>query len=541
MDGPVSLALLPSPRLVFEDVKLRSSDGSLEARVASAEATFALLPLIGSRFEFSSLTLDRAQLSLQFGKALAQRLDSLAAPQAAPKETAAPPQRPLRLALRDSTVAFKGAGDDERFALSGVDLKIDWPFEDAPLSLAGTAVVSGEPLTVSGFAPRPGALRQGGTTPAQFEAVSQSASPAIALHIDGVLSGKAGLRFDGALHGALAGLAAADDTARARAPLRVDADLGVNAAGAALSALRLELGQSVLEGSLQATVVEAGTPGARVSIAGTLAAAALALDPLPQLLPRWRDAAGKWSAAPLDAVRLRRTDLDLRVSAAVVTLGAMRGEDAALSVLVRNGRFNFALQELRAYGGKARASLAGASIGERLEARGEAQFGDIDMARLAQDAPGVKRLSGIAQGSVGVSLQGGSIAALAASLEGGAQLRFANGEIQGLNFEQALRRLERKPGSVPAVLAAGATAFDNLDVPAKITNGVARLGEALLTGPGARAQFRGDIDLNRQRVAITSVASLAGDGAPLQSLSVDISGSLSELVVVPRLVGVGAP
>lgn len=550
VDGPVSLALLPSPRLVFEDVTLKSADGGVEARVASAEAAFALLPLIGSRFEFSALTLDRARISVHFGAALALRLDSLTAPERAADDRAMAPRRPLRLALRDSALALLGAGDDDRYCLSGLDVKLDWPSEDGPLSFAGSAQGPDGRLTLSGFAARPGVLRQGGTTPARLELAAQSPSPEMSLRIEGALSGKTGLRFDGGLEAAVASLAdllrpaANSDPAPAGEAVRIAASLSASAAGAELSSVRFELAGSVLEGSLHAAVADAGTPAARLSLSGTLAAAALRLDPLTQLLPQWRDADGKWSAAALDARWLRRTDLDLRVSAASAALGSLKGEDAALSVLVRNGRFNFGLQELRAYGGKARANFAGAFAGERLEAKGEAQFADIGMARLAQDAPGLRRLSGTAQGSIGVTLLGGSIAAIAAGLSGGAQLRFANGEIQGINFEQALRRLERKPGSVPAALASGATAFDSLDLPAKIVNGVARIGEGVMTGPGARAQFKGDIDLDRQRVAVTSVASPAGadaETATPPALTIDISGNLGELAVVPRLVGLGAP
>ena len=550
----MSLLALPRPRLLLRNVTLAGPGDVVQVEAGAVESVFALLPLIGSRFEFAAVRLDDARIRVNLAQAAAPAASATQPGQDNAADAAAtpPPWRPWRLALRDSTVSLRLAGDDSEMSATGIDMDFDWAAPDAPASFAGHAVISQTLADISGFVANPGALQRGGATPASLKL----SSPAFALALDGALNAASGLRFAGALHGAslsLAALLPAVEAPETRASLnglvdnvaRIDAQIDASRAGLQLAALRVTLGGASLEGSLQAGIPDIGTPAARLSLAGTLAGGDLNLTPLALLLPQWQDWLGQWNGAPLDLRWLRKIDVDARLSAGRAAVGAFKGEDIALSLLLRGGRYDIGLQEMRAYGGRARASLAGALSVTEIEAKGEALFSGVDMARLAADAPGLARLSGTAQGAAALTARGASAADLVGSLAGTAELHLANGEIQGLNFEQALRRLDRKPASVPATLTAGRTVFDTLTATARIANGVARIAEGEMTGPGVRAVFKGDIDLERKRIALFSVATPAGsaasEGYGQQKLSVDISGSLSDPVLIPRLSGLGDP
>ena len=544
--GGLSLTLLPTPRLHLRDVRLASADTMLEVEAGFIDAVFALLPLIGGRFEFSAISVDSAHI-----RAGPAELSVADRNQAATSLARGSVWRPLRLALTNSSVSLRVPGADSDIAFSGVNLKLDWPFEDAPASFAGHATLFEAPATIAGFVAQPGNLLREASSLASF----QLTSPAFVLALIGTARSEAGLHFEGKLHGSsqqLLSLLQPEGTARADAGLEmvagrlseIDADMVVGPAGAQLSSVRIAMGASTLEGSLQANILDPGSANARFSLNGTLAAPDLDLTLVTNLLPAWLNGQGQWNPAPLNVHWLHKSDLDLRVSVGRVAFGTFKGEDLALSLLVRNRRFDLGLKEMHAYGGRVRANLAGTLAAAWLDAKGEAQFSNVDVARFARDAPRLARLSGMAQGSASLATHGGSAAALAAGLNGTAELNLANGAIQGVNFEQALRRLERRPASIPAALTSGPTAFDSLTVPAWISDGVARVSEGLLTGPAVRAVFQGDIDFGQMQVSLTSLASATGPAGvdatgPPQRLAVDINGRFGDIALVPRLTSSG--
>ena len=134
-------------------------------------------------------------------------------------------------------------------------------------------------------------------------------------------------------------------------------------------------------------------------MSGTLAADSLSLRPFianraPALA---RD--GQWSHDLFDLDWENFADVDLRVSAARLTLPGVDLEDAAFSVLNQNGRLDIALIEAKAYSGnlKGRASFVKTGGGLEMRAsadglrrryrRGLAEFGRIPGASPARCPP----------------------------------------------------------------------------------------------------------------------------------------------------------
>jgi len=68
IDGPLKLSLLPAPHLVAEKVRLANMAGATDADFATVgrlELQLRMLPLLGGRFEVSSLVLVKPQIHLQ--------------------------------------------------------------------------------------------------------------------------------------------------------------------------------------------------------------------------------------------------------------------------------------------------------------------------------------------------------------------------------------------------------------------------------------------------------------------------------------------
>ena len=76
--------------------------------------------------------------------------------------------------------------------------------------------------------------------------------------------------------------------------------------------------------------------------------------------------------------------------------------------------------------------------------------------------------------------------ALTRTLNGTANLTGAKGALTGLNVEQLLRRLERRPLSGGSEFRSGRTPFEKFNVQLKITQGMAAVEDASLEGPAVR-------------------------------------------------------
>ena len=538
--GSVSVALLPTPRLIFEAVELAGL-APVEFRVeaGTARAVFALLPLLGGRREIASVALEDARIDV--GDLGSLSSFPVSSPASGP---AGGGNRLAGFSLVRSSLAGKIPGGGAEVRLDDVSGRFDWPFAEATAGFAGEARIGAVAVRLSGFATRPIALEGGGETTTQLRVASADFSATL----EGLLSAHDGWRFNGKAHGdgrILASILAQGDVVpfADASSVSLDADLDVAPTTAQLGNLRVASGSAWLEGSLQASWPRAGSRQ-RLSLGGTLAASDFAWTPLLAWLPVIIDGQHRWNDEPIALNWLRRLDLDIRMSATRTIFGAVNGEDLALSVLVRDGRFDIDLDALRGYGGKLQGRLAGALIDgghspDRVEAHGDCQVEGLDLGRLAHDFPGLARWSGTLGAAASISGSGASIADLVTSLAGKVQLSAVNGEIRDLNFEQALRRLERKPGSVPTALWAGRTAFDKLDVPAVVEQGIAVIADGVLAGPGVNAIFSGKIDMPALRAAVATVATLNGappgsEAAP-RRLAVDFSAAPGEFAIVPRL------
>jgi AsmA protein len=236
-----------------------------------------------------------------------------------------------------------------------------------------------------------------------------------------------------------------------------------------------------------------------------------------------------------DLNSLSSVDLDMRLSAAQVTVGPTRLGRTALGANLRGGALALTVGEAQIYGGIAKGSFGIARSDAMADVKAELQFIDVDLQSLAGELFGVSRLSG--RGSLNVSLMasGSSPFGLVQSLDGSAMLTGHDGAISGFNVEQLLKRLERRPLSGGGNFRNGSTPYDSLTVALKFAGGIASAENVRIEGPGARVTLTGTASVPAREYDLKGVASLtaAGDGASGFDLPFVVQGPWEDPLVFP--------
>ncbi len=95
------------------------------------------------------------------------------------------------------------------------------------------------------------------------------------------------------------------------------------------------------------------------------------------------------------------------------------------------------------------------------------------------------------------------------TLNGTASLNAHNGALSGINVEQLLRRLERRPLSGNGDFRTGRTPFDQLALTLKIEQGQVSIDDMQLTGPAVRLSVGGQVSVPTRDLDLKGVATLA--------------------------------
>ena len=234
-----------------------------------------------------------------------------------------------------------------------------------------------------------------------------------------------------------------------------------------------------------------------------------------------------------DLNSLSMTDLDIRLSAARMTVGPSKLGRTALGANLRNGALALSVGEAQIYGGIAKGSFALSRIDADADVKAQFQFTDVDLQACASELFGINKLSG--HGNLGVSLAafGSSPFALAQSLDGTATLTGHDGAISGFNAEQLLKRLERRPLSGAGNFRSGATPYDNLTIAVKFSDGVATLDDVHIEGP-ARITLTGTASVPSREFDMKGTASLASANAtPGFELPFVVQGPWDDPLIFP--------
>ena len=246
----------------------------------------------------------------------------------------------------------------------------------------------------------------------------------------------------------------------------------------------------------------------RQTLQATLAADALDFTPYISTFRLLASGARDWNRQLFDLNSLSTTDLDMRLSAARVTVGPTKLGRTALGANLRGGALALCVGEAQIYGGIAKGSFGIARSDAVADVKAQFQFTDVDLQACASELFGVNKLSG--RGNLNVSLvaSGSSPFGLAQSLDGTATLTGHDGAIAGFNVEQLLKRLERRPLSGGGNFRSGSTPYDNLTVAVKFADGIATAEDVRVDGPAAQLTLTGTASVPAREYDLKGVASL---------------------------------
>ena len=195
---------------------------------------------------------------------------------------------------------------------------------------------------------------------------------------------------------------------------------------------------------------------------------------------------------PIELDALNGIDVDLRISAARVTLDNVKLGRTAVAANLRGGNLTLAIGESQAFGGVIKGSLALAKSTAGADLQAQLQFNDVMLDQTLGAFFGVRRVEG--QGNIGITVNGsgGSVYELTKALNGTVTLTSRKGAIAGVNVEQSLKRLERNPLAVRGSdFRGGKTPYDELAVNLKVTDGTAHVEDVRIEAPAMRVGMAG--------------------------------------------------
>ena len=510
--GRAVFSLLPFPRVKIEGFRAAGANGAVAIDAASLTGEARVLPLLGGRLELAGATLIAPKIVVDIDAALAA-----GAPTMAGSFDLAISRRGLSFVeIVDGELLLRRESTGLNERISNVNAAVDFGGSASPTTARGNAVWRGEAARA--------ALWIGASAEGRTPVVASLQSPAASASLDGDVMADA---FEG-----VARLQAASIAAVARlgggfpgleeiggftfsSPARITAKT-IDFPGA-----RVDFAGSRYNGALTFTL-GAGRP----KVSGTLAADSVDLTAFAALAPPLRDPAGGWSAAPLPRAALDAIDIDLRVSAAKANVGSFKASGVGLSVLAAGGKLEASLAEASAYGGvfggRATARQAGAGISTQVEGR----VSNLDLGAALKAAGWPRRFLGTLSADLALDGEGVAIADIVAGLRGDAHLNLVDGDIDGLDIEGALRRVERRPATVLSDLRGGKTPVDIASASSVFDKGIARVETARAAGPGARVDVSGSASLSSRRLSLRLLASApsASPAAEAPGLGFGIAG-----------------
>ncbi len=505
--GPASVSLFPTGSVSFDDVVLgddRTGDKALAAERLTARLRF--FPLMIGRIQVSDITLVRPSvtvilqpggrsnwgpLTANLGTALrpsANRLTSFS-----------------EIRIDGGTIVIR---DDARGILeriSDISGSLAWPSMFQSFGASGRFVWRGEPVEASiGIADFVAALAG---NPSGVK-LRLNGVP-LKLAFEGHMSTRPTLKIEGTVAADSASLREAVRWAGQRqlpgggfGRFSLKAKTNLVGGTIALSAVDVELDGNAAEG-----VLTFATEG-RQTLQGTLAADQIDLSPYISTVRLLAGSEREWSGLPIDLDGLTGVDLDLRLSAAQVKIaGAKFGRTAAAANL-RGGKLTVTVGESQAFGGVLKGSLDLGKSEAGADLKAQLQFTDVDLENCLLVLLGTKRLEGKGNLALNIEGSGGSVLALTKTLNGSASLAGRQGAVAGVNVEQLLRRLERRPLSGGGDFRTGRTPYEKVTVNLKIVQGMVTADEARLEGPAVRVAVGGAASIPNRDLAFTGTASL---------------------------------
>jgi AsmA protein len=529
----ISLSLFPSGSVRFRNVVL-ANQPSGEPAVAADElvARLRYFPLLAGRVEIADVTLVRPTIKVVFSAEGESNwsglISSLARALAPQSERGAAFSE---IGIQDGTVILYDARSDATERLEGLEFQVAWPSISRSFGANGHFTWHKEnveaSLTLSDFLAALSGDRSGlkirlSSAPLTL-AFDGSASDEPTLKIQGTLGVEApslreALRWIGNDRLPFGGFG--------RFALRAQSDIGGRVAS--LSNVNVELDGNSAEGALTVSA------DPRRLVQGTLASDTLDLTPYVSGIRLLARNERNWSQLPIALDGFNDLSLDLRLSAANIKISTARLGRTAVAATMRDSKLNITVGESQAFGGVAKGTLGLAGVDGGVAATAHMQFTDVDLDNCLGQVFGLHKVEG--RGTLTVNLEGAgdSVLAVTHGLNGTAMLNASAGALTGINIEQLLRRLERRPLSGSGDFRSGRTPFDQLAINLKVNQGLVSIDEMRIVGPSVRLAVAGQASVPTRDLDLKGVATLVSTASADQfELPFVVQGPWDDPIMLP--------
>jgi AsmA protein len=349
--GHAAVSLFPAGSISFTDVTL--GDGAkpvIEADRLTARLRF--FPLLAGRVELADVALVHPQINVTFDRdgrsnwaGLIQALARAVGPKANRPADAA---SFTEIRIDDGSIALNDAARGVNETFQDVDLALAWPSISTSFAATGHVVWHGEPIdssiTLTDFAAALAGDRSG-------LKIRLSGKP-LKFAFEGNWSTQPTLKIEGTLAADTASLRDTFRWAGLKPPtgggfgrFALKAKTDVSSGNVAMSGVNVELDGNVAEG-----VLAFSTDGRR-TLQGTLAADDLNLTPYISTIRLLTSNERDWNRVPMTLDGLSGFDLDLRLSAAHITLARAKLGRTAIGTNLRGGKLSVTVGESQAFGG----------------------------------------------------------------------------------------------------------------------------------------------------------------------------------------------
>jgi AsmA protein len=494
IEGTPRIVVWPTFRAVLTDVTLsdwREVDAPPVIEAERVEIDLSAMAALGGDVVFSSAQLIRPTLRVKrtekglllppmpSGGRIARSIDTardlIAADPTNPDASKLPSDPFGSVELKDGRVVTSVDGKDTEI-LTSLNGRANWATLNGGGQFSATGIWRGESVSLDLASTKPLLLFAGAAAPVT---VSFKAAPAT-FSFDGTASLAQNAFLDGTakfsapslrrmLEWSQAGMAPGAPTGPVSVSSKITAGVG---------RVKFDSAQIVLNNNPGMGVLDFSFADIRPIMSGTLAFEKLDLRSFlatftPLALPKGQ------GASNADANFTNRLDLDLRLSAAHATAGAIELTDVAATAQVKNGLAAFDISDAAAFGGTVQASLRmdrkpqGAQTEIRLLAS------NVDGAAFGA-AAGMTRLVPTGKGTVSVILKGPGMTwdSILENADGSISASFGAGTLTGLNLPAFVKRNEQGGFFALDDVADGTVAIDGAELKATISKGVAKIDKA---------------------------------------------------------------
>jgi AsmA protein len=531
--GEASVSLFPTGSVSFADVVL----GDAKRPAMTAERLTVRLrffPLLIGRVEIADVALERPTIAIDLEKNGTTNWSGLIEALARSQGKDLPHVAAFsEMRIENGTLLVRSKENKLDETLTHVGFSLAWPSISKSFGVTGSFVWHDKPVDVT-------------LTLGDFHAALAGARTGVKLRIagapikaafEGAISVKPTLKIEGTLAADSKSLREAMTWAGER-PLpgggfghfAIKAQTNVMGGTIGLSNVNVELDGNTAEGVL--TFAADG----RQTLQGTLAADTLDLTPYVSTVRLLTTNQHDWSDGNITLDGFSGIDLDLRLSAANVVMSNAKIGRTAVGANLRGGHLTVTIGEAQAYGGVIQGSLALANVKSGVDVKSQLQFTDVDLESCLSQLLGLHRLQGKGNLSVAVEGSGNSVLGITQTLNGTANLVGQNGALLGLNVEQLLRRLERRPLSGGGEFRTGSTPFEKITVALKIKQGTVTVDDVKIDGSAVRLALAGSASIPERDLDLKGTASLMAAGKPERAafeLPFIVQGSWDDPIMLP--------